>query len=401
MTLVTGIVCQYKGEECILLTGDKAVSYGTRIFESPKIKQINDYKIIMGESGSSSDLQRFYYNFVDFLDGFFTEEREQYKNKLTQATDFFLIESPYFLEKFCDSEIYGDVVLGVTDEKRSKLYHIHSGCTKALEISDFVCIGSGAEIIGKLMIKSLYNPKVPPSLDEAVRLAGVVNILASRLTTGVSSNFDCLSVHNGKIGKLTETSKGQLIKDVNFIVNKWLGVMRKIFFLPTEKSLGFIAEANADKIMKDFEKSEEKHKKNFVLIIDDSYSSQKGVYKQIEKILSKEKLVCEVFKSRSEFKSGFKSVKNKLRIVFLDRRIEHRVSTDILKVMNESGLNVPIVLLSRGLKEQDIESFLQKGISFHISKEEIENEPEKAEELISGILKEGNYLWKWDERIRE
>lgn len=394
MTLVSGIVCRHKGEKCVLLTGDKAISYGIRVLESPKIKQVNDFKIVVGDAGDSSDLQRFYLDFEDNLENFFTDDKEQYKNRIVNVMDVLLVQG-MFLRKFRNARIEGDILIGATDTKTTKLYHIYAGGTKALEIGDFACIGIGAEIVGTLMLKSLYNPKSPLTLDEAVRCAAVVNILASRLTRNVSANFDCFALCNDKVGRLAERSKGQVVKDANSIANKWLDLMRRIFFLPVESKLGFVEESNTEKLVKEFIKVQKKEAKRTVLIIDDMYPAQKDISNSLERILKQERLECKVLTSRAEFKKEYKKLKDKLRLVILDRRIEHRVTTDILKAINRLKPTVPVLLLSRGLKEQDIESFLQKGISFHISKEEIEKEPQKAQNLISGILKEGDYLWEW------
>lgn len=393
MTLVTGIVCRYKDEKCVLLTGDKALSCGTRVLESPKIKQIKDYKIVIGEAGDLSDLQRFYLCFAEYLDGFFTEEREKYKSRIAGVMDVMLVQRE-FLRGLNEEEIDGEVLIGATDIRTTKLYHIYAGGKKAIEIPDFVCIGSGAGLVGTLVLKSIYSPKSPLTLDEAVRCAAVVNILASRLTSGVSANFDSTALCKEKIGGLTEISKGQLIRDANFIAHKWLNLMRNIFFMPLESTLGFIEESNIGKLIKEFTQKDKKGK-DTVLIIDDAYSKQQDISGNIEKILKDKRLNSIVFTSRVEFKKEYKNVRDKLRFVILDRRIEHRVTTDLLRVINESERAIPVVLMSRGLKESDIETFLERGISFHISKEEIANEPQKVQELISGVLKEGDYLWEW------
>ncbi len=164
--------------------------------------------------------------------------------------------------------------------------------------------------------------------------------------------------------------------------------------MPLHTALGFIEQAIDDKLIKELLETAKKEK-NTVLIIDDMYPHQTSISGIIEKVLKKEGLSLAVFKSRSEFKKGFKGIKDKLRFIILDRRIQHRTTTDILDTINELESFVPVILLSRGLKESDIDVFLRKGISLHISKEEFEKEPKKVEELITGILKEGDYLWEW------
>ncbi|MGQ9702736.1 MAG: hypothetical protein ACUVQT_09850 [bacterium] len=397
MTLISGIVCRYNNKKCVLLTGDKALSYGSRILESPKIRQVSDLKIVMGEAGESSDLQRFYCDFKEELNNLLADDNaddnEQIKEKIVALVDLLLIKG-MLLRKFNNATIDGEIIIGATDTKTTKLYHIYAEGAKALEIDDFVCIGSGAELIGTLMLKSIYNPELPPTLDEAIRCAVVVNILASRLTTKVSSNFDCIALSDNKLGTLQESSKSQLIKDANFIAKKWLILLREIFFASIESTLGFIEDTETEKFVKEFQKGNEK-KKDTVLIIDDMYPQQKGVSKTLEQIFKSEGLKVIKCNSRAAFKKIYKDLLKNLRLVILDRRIEKRVTTDILEKINKSEIEEPIILLSRGLKESDVESFLKKGISFHISKEEIEKNPEKATELIGGILKEGDYRWNW------
>lgn len=397
MTLVTGFMCKYQNKECVLLTADKAVCYDSRVFEESKLKQVGDLKVVIGGSGSAADIDAFFERFYSFLCGVFEKDDEKKFTYITALLKYsFIVESKKALEMCLGDGVNADILLGATDKNRSVLLHILGKGRRTIEIENFVSVGIGAELVGLLMLKFLYKPQYLPTLDEAVRLAAVLNILASRATRGVSDDFDCSALWDGKIGTLFEASINQVKKDANFIVHNFLKILRRIFFLPFDKDLSFILNTGGDALNRYMKKSLKEVAKKNVLIIDDMYDQRKTMSQNIEKILREKGLKSIVIKSREEFKKSYKNIKEKIRLIILDRRIEHRETVDILKIINQEGLIIPVVLLARNLKDADIKPFLQKGISLYIAKEDVENAPEKIKDTITGLLSEGDYLWKWE-----
>jgi len=396
MTLVTGIMCEYQNKECVLLTSDKAVSYDSRLFEKSKLRQLGDFKVVLGGSGYGADIEAFFERLYLQLCDLFEKDEEKKFTHITAFLKYSFIIEPKKLLEICSGEgIDGEVLLCATDENRTILLHIYANGRRAIEREHFVSIGIGADLVGMLMLKFLYNHKSPPTLDEAVRLAAVLNILASRSTRGVSSDFDCFALWNGKIGTLFEASINQVKKDANFIVHNFLNILQRIFFLPFDRDLSFMVRTEGEALDSYMKKILKKSAKKDVLIIDDMYDQQKTISQNIEKILRGKGLKSIVIKSRKEFKKLYKEIKEKIRFIILDRRIEHRETSDILKIINEEGLSIPVILLARGLKDKDVQPFFQKGISLYIAKEDIEKEPGKIKDTITGLLGEGDYQWKW------
>ncbi|MGQ9702795.1 MAG: hypothetical protein ACUVQT_10160 [bacterium] len=392
MTLITGIVGSYKNDKCIILFADRALTYHSREFEDDKLIHMQPYPFVIGGSGDVSTIQRC----ERIINRFLKNKIEDSDEDIATKIDLMLF-SKELRNVLCDSSEdggYAEFLVGTTDQKSSHLYHL-LGNGDVRELRNFGCIGLGSSLAGLTILNSVYSPDEIPILDEACRLGVAINIIASILTTSVSSNFNAIALHKGKIGRLKKGSKARLINDANRIVRTWIDLLREIFFLPPDATIDFLLDSDTGKVVKEFGKSKERTNRNLVLAIDDMYEKQKSIYDSINHSLKKHNLDVIFCKSRHEANKMLEKVKDKLRFIILDRRIKHKATTDLAEVAYSTVPGVPTILLSRGIKEGDIEAFLDKGISFHISKEEIENEPQKFEEAIDGLLDEGDYLWEW------
>jgi len=386
MTLITGIISGYKGSRCILLVADRAVSFRSRIFDEQKLIQLNSHNVIYGGAGSKFESQKFNRFLSKLLKNKFKDR--EHECSYTDLIDELLFSDAFRQEvaKYEESEF----VIGVTDRNGSKLYHVSDRAT--YEIDNFVSVGSGAEIMGMLLLKSIYNPQARPNLSEAARLAAVINTLVSRETKGVSSNFDLCALWQGKIGRLKKNSKAQLIKDANFIVNRWIYFLRMLFWGDEQRTFKLIERLNRPRFVK---RKSLVSQKNLVMIIDDKYDEQTDIYNVINKILKKHKLEFMILKSREKIQNVLSQFRGKIRFIILDRKIKQRRSLDILKKIRDELETVPVILLSRDAKDEELKPFLNEGIALHIEKEQIIKSLKRTEDLIDGIFSEGEYLWDW------
>ncbi len=388
MTMITGIVTSYKNNRCIILVADRAVTLSSRKLEETKLKHIQPYPLVIGGAGDVSCLQKCERIIINFLKKYVDISQEN----ICSQIDTLLFSKELSSELLNSlSKEDGEFLIGITDKKSSHLYHLLNN-GNIVELNKFGCIGIGAQLGGIMALEFLYSPDNPPTLDEACRLGATLNAFISRTTKKVSPNFDIIALWNGKIGRLKKASKAKLIEHTNHITNTWFDLLEKAFFFLDKAIIDFLLETNLEKVK---EAVEQKSKRELALIIDDRYKEQKSLYNIIQKILEKYKLNIIVCESRQEVKKIIKEKGSQIRIVFLDRRIHHKNTTDLAEEIYKEILGIPIILLSRGIKEKDIGEFLDKGVLFHISKEEIEKEPQKLEESLAGLLGEEDYIWEW------
>jgi len=386
MTLIIGMKCKYKDDTGLLFIADKAVTKGFTKGKEGKLVFYKDCPIIWGGSGVVADVQRYSRK----LKKLFSKASVERGNLDIECLKD-LLYSDSFVEQFKSTrKLQIDIILGISDNFGVSVFTLSGD--KVVEHENYALIGSGEAFGADIFMEMLYSHSKLPDFQSCARMAVFILNFVGKYTNTVSSNFDMCLMLGDKIGSLNKTSKMALIADSREILKSWESISFITVTASTEKSKNLFKKIYSEEI---FSNMPGKEKENIILVIDDKFESQKEVYNPLLKYAKKKDYKVINIKKRDEYLDKLKEISKDTELIILDRIIEMKETIDILDIL-KIIVGVPIVLLSRKANESDILPFLKKGITIHLSKEEIEEKPEKFEALLDSIVEQEDYIIDWE-----
>ncbi|RLB03929.1 MAG: hypothetical protein DRG83_05985 [Deltaproteobacteria bacterium] len=390
MTLIIGM----KTTDGVLISADKALSTTARISTArSKLRNYLDSHVIMGFSGSVSDIQGVENGLEEIFSAYF---RQNKFNLDAFGKMLFSAEFKEFSKKYnAFVNFSGLIVAG--EKGNSKIYKIfplyRNGVYTwgTIEIvpreKDYDCIGSGDIAGATLLLENFYSQNRIPTKEEAVRLCALINYLVSLFTTGVSSSFEVVALTEKnvltlpadetqkvsfevrKIWNFTKTLGYQTFKNLDF--SKWL--------------ITYIFNGGHKKPIKRM-----KSKGNTIVILDDMYKKQGKIYSKLLKLIPDAK----VFENPSEAVSYIKEHTADIKGILVDRVVKSKQATlKFLEDVRELVPRIPIVVMGQKFAEDELNEFSERGVSRFILKSELAQDEEKILKTLQ--LTEDKEKMKW------